>query len=68
MVNGTDRQRLQAPMERLVKSDGIWGGKWKLDAIRNLEDLIVSVMKKLYESKPFLSSVWWMWKDMQYER
>ena len=49
MVNGTDRQLLQAPMERLVKSDGIWGGKWKLDAIRNLEDLIVSVMKKLYE-------------------
>ena len=53
MVNGTDRQLLQAPMERLVKSDGIWGGKWKLDAIRNLEDLIVSVMKKLYESKSF---------------
>ena len=53
MVNGTDRQLLQAPMERLVKSDGIWGGKWKLDAIRNLEDLIASVMKKLYESKSF---------------
>ena len=53
MVNGTDRQLLQAPMERLVKSDGIWGGKWKLNAIRNLEDLIVSVMKKLYESKSF---------------
>ena len=53
MANGTDRQRLQAPMERLVKSDGIWGGKWRLNAIRNLEDLIVSVMKKLYESKSF---------------
>ena len=53
MVNGTDRQLLQAPMERLVKRDGIWGEKWKLDAIINLEDLIVSVMKKLYESKSF---------------
>ena len=53
MVNGTDRQLLQAPMERLVKSDGIWGEKWKPNAIRNLEDLIVSVMKKLYESKSF---------------
>ena len=53
MANGTDRQLLQAPMERLVKSDGIWGGKWRLNAIRNLEDLIVSVMKKLYESKSF---------------
>ena len=53
MVNGTDRQLLLALMERLVKSDGIWGGKWKLDSIRNLEDLIVSVMKKLYEDKSF---------------
>ena len=49
MVNGTDRQPLQAPMERLVMSDGIWGGKWKLDAVRKLDDLIVSVMKQLYE-------------------
>ena len=31
MVNGTDRQLLQAPMERLVKRDGIWGEKWKLE-------------------------------------